>query len=161
MFIYLWLIKNFEIFVLSGMGFPQIKKKHCLWFFQSSNNSLGTWVPEHFWDFLWKFSSSIGTLWTNRCKFSIFSSLIFSLMNYIKCFLSIAPYETMVLLKVGHKLLCEVSYIGSSYTRCSCIFGGISFLQSSICFVFLYAPNVTETPLRSKSRFRYFNHSFQ
>ena len=43
-----------------GQGISTNKKEYCLWFIQSSNNSLGIRVSEHFWDFLWKFSNNVG-----------------------------------------------------------------------------------------------------
>ena len=60
-YVYLFMIdQNFPAICAFGHGISTDKKKYCLWFIQSSNKSLGTRVPEHFWDFLWKFSNNVG-----------------------------------------------------------------------------------------------------
>ena len=45
-----------------GQGISTNKKEYCLWFIQSSNNSLGTRVREIFWDSLRKISNSATTM---------------------------------------------------------------------------------------------------
>ena len=54
MFVYLFMIDH-----AFGHGISTDKKKYYLWLIQSSKNSLGTQVPEHFWDVLWKSSNSV------------------------------------------------------------------------------------------------------
>ena len=82
MFIYLLFAEKLQVFILPDMGFPYMKK-YFLWFIQSSNNYMGTRVPEHFWDFLWKISNSVGEICNNKTIFLSYGALSFNIAHVI------------------------------------------------------------------------------